>query len=133
MSPNQNLLPDTPTPLSPNQPPPSGRPPVGRRRMVETVAGIGVIAVWIVSGTLLELGFLGVVVLGVLLLAAFQILVRRRSLRTLLVRDTASFAHGWVGRLLVAAVLVAIPPTMVLLSLRGAGTAGTPTTAGKHC
>ena len=120
MSPTQNLLPDTPTPLSSDQPPPSGRPaPVGRRRMVEAVAGIGVIAVWLVSGSLLGLGFLGVVLLGVLLLAAFQILVRRRPLRTLLVRDTASFAHGWAGKLLVAAVLVAIPATMVLLSLSG--------------
>jgi hypothetical protein len=119
MSVTQNVLRNTPEPLSSNQPPPSGRPaPVGRR-MVETVAGIGVIAVWIVSGTLLELGFLGVVLPGVLLLAAFQILVRRRPLRTLLVRDTATFAHRWAGKLLVAAVLVAIPTTTVLLSLSG--------------
>jgi CubicO group peptidase (beta-lactamase class C family) len=120
MSPTQNLLPDTPTPPPSNQPPPSGRPaPVGRRRMVEAVAGIGLVAVWLVSGSLLGLGFLGVVLLGVLLLAAFQTLVRRRPLRTLLVRDTASFAHSWAGKLLVAAVLVAIPATLVLLSLRG--------------
>src|SRR3954451_7237332 len=120
MSPTENLLPDPPKPLPSNQPPPSGRPAsVGRRRMVEAVAGIGVVAVWLLSAFLLGLGFLGVVVLGVLLLAAFQILVRRRPLRTLLVRDTASFARGWVGKLLVAAVLVAMPATMVLLSLSG--------------
>ena len=119
MSPTQNLLPHTPTPS--HQPHPSGRPaPVGRRRMVvQAVAGIGVVAVWVVSAYLLGLGFIGVVLLGVLLLAAFQTLVRRRPLRTLLVRDTASFAPGWVGKLLVAAVLVAIPATMVLLSLSG--------------
>src|SRR3954471_16726396 len=91
MSPVQNLRPDTPAPLPSIQPPPSGRPaPVGRRRMVEAIAGIAVIAAWLVSGSLLRLGFLDVVLLGVLLRAAFQTLVRRRPLRTLLVRDTAS-------------------------------------------
>src|SRR3954454_13544802 len=97
MSPTQNLLPDTPTPPPSNQPPPSGRPaPVGRRRMVEAVAGIGLVAVWLVSGSLLGLGFLGVVLLGVLLLAAFQTLVRRRPLRTLLdelVTHTSGYAE----------------------------------------
>src|SRR4051794_24079135 len=95
MSVTQNVLRNTPEPLSSNQPPPSG-PPVGRRRMVEAVAGIGVIAVWIVSGFLLERGFLGVVLLGVLLLAAFQTLVRRRPLRTLLdelVTHTSGYAE----------------------------------------
>ena len=126
MAPTQNLLPDTPTPLSSNQPPSSGRPASGgRRRIVEVVGGIGVVAVWLVFGYLLGLGFLGLVLLGVPLLAAFQTLVRRRPLRTLLVRDTASFARGWAGKLLVAAVLVAIPSTMVLLSLSGPRTAGT--------
>lgn len=120
MSVTQNVLPNTPEPLSSNQPPPSGRLiPVGRRRMVQAVVGIGVVAVWLVSAFLLGLGLLGVVVLGVLLLAAFQIVVRRRPLRTLPVRDTASFAHGWAGKLLVASVLVAIPTTMALLSLAG--------------
>ena len=40
-------------------------------------------------------------------------------MRTLLRRDTASFAHGWAGKLLVAAVLVAVPTTMVLTSVGG--------------
>jgi CubicO group peptidase (beta-lactamase class C family) len=116
----QNLLPDTPTPPPSNQPLPSSRPAsVGRRRIVEAAAGIGVVAAWLVSGYLLGLGFLGLVLLAVPLLAAFHILVRRRPLRTLLVRDTASFARGWAGKLLVAAVLVAMPATMVLLSLSG--------------
>ena len=87
--------------------------------MVEVVAGIGFVATWLVLGFLLGLGFVGVVLLGVLLLAAFQTLVRRRPLRALLARDTASFAHGWAGKVLVAAVLIAIPATMVLLSLSG--------------
>ncbi|MEV6494628.1 serine hydrolase domain-containing protein, partial [Actinoplanes sp. NPDC051633] len=120
MSSTQNLLPDTPTPAPSNQPLPSVRPAsVGRRRIVEAAAGIGVVAAWFVSGYLLGLGFLDLVLLAVPLLAAFHILVRRRPLQTLLVRDTASFAHGWAGKLLVAAVLIAIPATMVLLSLSG--------------
>ena len=72
-----------------------------------------------VSGPLLGLGFVEVLLLGVLLLAAFQTLVRRRPLRSLLVRDTASFARGWVGKVLVAVVLVAIPAAMVRHSVAG--------------
>lgn len=120
MSPSQNLLSSTTTPLSSNQPPPSGRPAAGGRpRMVEVVAGVGFVATWLVLGFLLGLGFVGVVLLGVLLLAAFQALVRRRPLRVLLAPDTAGFAHGWAGKVLVAAVLLVIPATMVLLSLVG--------------
>jgi CubicO group peptidase (beta-lactamase class C family) len=40
-------------------------------------------------------------------------------LRLLLARDSASFAHGWAGKVLVAAVLIVIPVTMVLLSHSG--------------
>lgn len=120
MSPTQSLLPDTPPPLSSHQPRPSGRlAAASHRRTVKVVAGIGPVAIWAVSGSLLGLSFVGVVLLGVLLLAAFQTLVRRRPLRSLLVRDTASFAHAWAGKLVVAAALVAIPATMVLLSLTG--------------
>ena len=119
MSLSQNVLPGTTTPLSSGQPSPSGRPASGRRRMVEVVAGVGFIASWLVLGLLSWLGFLGLVLLGVLLLAAFQTPVRRRPLRTLLARDTASFAHGWAGKLLVASVLIALPATMVLLSVSG--------------
>ena len=82
-------------------------------------AGIGLLALWAVSGFLFELAFVEVVLLGALLLAAFQTLVRRRPLRTLLVRDTASFARHWWGKLLVAAVLVALPAAMVVTSLGG--------------
>ena len=120
MSPSQNLLSSTTTPLLSNQPPPSGRPAAGGRpRMVEVVAGIGFVATWLVLGFLLGLGFVGAVLLGVLLLAAFQALVRRRPMRALLAPDTAGFAHGWAGKVLVAAVLLSIPATMVLRSLAG--------------
>jgi len=70
MTQTQNLLPDTPAPLSSNP-----RPPPGRR--------------------LLEL------------------------VRRLLVRDSDSFARGWAGKVLVAAVLIGIPVAMVLFSLAG--------------
>jgi hypothetical protein len=54
---------------------------------MEVTAGVCLLAVWVVSGSLLGLDFVVVLLLGVLLLAAFQTLVRRRPLRTLLVRD----------------------------------------------
>ena len=120
MSPTPNLLLDTPTHPSHTQPPPSGRRAVGRRhRVLQAVAAMALVTSWLLSGPLLGLGFVGVLVLGVPLLAAFQTLVLRRSFRSLLVRDTASFAHGWRGKLLVAAVLIAIPAAMVLLSVTG--------------
>ena len=52
-------------------------------------------------------------------LAAFQTLVRRRPLRTLLARDSVTFASRWPGKLLVAMVLVLIPATLVALSVIG--------------
>ena len=83
------------------------------------VIGIGLVVLWAVSSLLLEPGWVGVVLLGALLLAAFHTLVQRRPWRALLLRDTASFARGWAGKLLVAAVLVAVPVAMVLTSLGG--------------
>ena len=119
MSATLNQLPDTPTSPSSDQPPPSGRATPGDRRRVEVVIGIGLVVLWAVSSLLLELGWVGVVLLGALLLAAFHTLVQRRPWRVLLLRDTASFAHGWAGKLLVAAVLVAVPVAMVLTSVGG--------------
>ena len=134
MSPTQNLLLDTPTHalVRPATRRPVAAAPGGRHRMAGGRRGRpgGRLAV---SGFLLGLGFVGVVLLGVLLLAAFQTLVRRRPLRSLLARDTAWFAHGWAGKVLVAAVLLAIPAAMVLSRWPAAGTAGTPTTAGRRC
>jgi hypothetical protein len=97
MSPTQNLTHDTTTPRSGDHPPRSDPPAPGRRRLIEVVAGIGLITGWAVSGFLFKLAFVEVVLRGVLLLAAVQTLVRRRPVRTLLVRDTASFAHHWWG------------------------------------
>ena len=95
MSPIQNLHPrhDHTAPVHhPTLRSPRPRPPHAHGG--GAVAGIGLVALWLVSGFLFELGSFVVVLLGVLLLAAFQTLVRRRPLRTLLVRDTASFARA---------------------------------------
>ena len=79
MSATLNQLPDTATsPSSPDQPSPSGRATPRDRRRREVVVGIGLVVLWAVSGLLLELGLVGVVLLGALLLAAFHTLVQRR-------------------------------------------------------
>ena len=120
MSPTLNTLPVTPPSPASDQPPSSGRAaPSVRRRRVEVVIGIGLVVLWAVSSLLLEPGWVGVVLLGALLLAAFHTLVRRQPWRGLLLRDTASFAHGWAGKLLVAVVLATIPVAMVLVSAGG--------------
>jgi CubicO group peptidase (beta-lactamase class C family) len=82
-------------------------------------AGIGLVVVWLALGALLELGFVGHLLTGLLMVAVFQGLVLRRSLRTLLARDSATIAHRWPGKVLVTAVLVVIPTSMVLLSVVG--------------
>ena len=43
------------------------------------------------------------------------------AVRRLLLRDSDSFARGWAGKVLVAAVLIGIPAIMVLFSLTGGG------------
>jgi hypothetical protein len=133
MSATLNQLPDTTTSPSPDQLPPSGRARPGDRRRLEVAIGIGLVVLWAVSSLLLEPGWVGAVLLGALLLTAFHILVQRRPWRVLLLRDTASFAGGWAGKLLVAAVLVAVPVAMVMVSVGGGAMAGTRTTAGRRC
>ena len=119
MSLTRNLAHDMTTRRSPNQPPRSGRSAAGGRRLVEVAAGIGLVAVWLVLGSLSGWGPVGFLLPGVLLLAAFHNLVRRRSPRTLLACDSVSFARRWPGKVLVAVTLVAIPAAMVLLSVSG--------------
>ena len=120
MSPTENLLLPTPTHLSSAQLPPPGPLVSGRRhRILVGVTAMALVAAWLVSGPLLGLGFAGVLLLGVLLLAAFQTLVRRRPWRALLVRDADSLAHSWVGKVVVAVVLVLVPAAMVLSSVVG--------------
>ncbi len=77
------------------------------------------VAVWLVAGFGLALGLVHFLLLGILITAAFRTLVRRRPLRTLLDRDTATFAKRWPGKVLVAAVLVLIPASMVAGSVSG--------------
>ncbi len=123
MSITQNAFPDTHTRPSADRPPPSAPPARDgrsrRRNMLEVVAAIGLVATWLALVILLEVGFIGAAMVGVLVPAAFATLVRRQPLRTLLVRDTASFARGWPGTVLVAAVLIALPVAMVLSSVAG--------------
>ena len=116
MSPTQNLVAETTRTAEPDQPPLPGR---DHRDLLTVVAGIGLVVVWFVLGSLLELGFVGRLLLAAPVLAAFQTLVRRRPLRTLLARDSVTFASRWPGKLLVAMVLVLIPATLVALSVIG--------------
>ena len=120
MTPTQNLVAEnhaeTARTAEPDQP---SLPERRRRRLVTVGAGIGLVVVWLVLGALLELGFVGHLLTGVLMVAVFQSLVRRRPLRTLLARDSATFARRWPGKVLVAVVLVAIPTWMVGLSVVG--------------
>ena len=116
MPPTQNLLAETSRAAEPDQPPLPGRE---HRRLVTVVAGVGLVALWFVLGDLLELGFVGHLLLAAPALAAFHTLVRRRPLRRLLARDSVTFARRWPGKLLVAVVLVLIPATLVTLSLIG--------------
>ncbi len=105
MSTTQNLLHDTPSP-APDRQPPSRRVPT-RRAAGWRCVGLGLVALWAVFSFVL---------LGALLPAHRG---PAPPLRALLLRDTASFARGRAGKLLVAAVLVAIPVTMVLTSVGG--------------
>jgi CubicO group peptidase (beta-lactamase class C family) len=65
------------------------------------------------------MGLVQFLVLGTVMAATFQTLVRRRPLRTLVDRDRATFAKRWPGKCLVAAVLVFIPASMVAVSVSG--------------
>src|SRR3954447_1998016 len=101
-------------------PPAPGQRAFNRRRHVaKVVAGVSLVAVWLVLGFILALGLVHFLLLGILMTAAFQTLVWRRPLRTLMERDTATFAKRWPGKSLVAAVLVFIPASMVSLSVSG--------------
>ena len=120
MTPSPNLLAQTHTESTrTTEADRPSRPGRRRRRLVTVCAGIGLVVVWLTFGALLELGFVGHLLTGVLTVALFHSVVRRRPLRTLLARDSATFARGWPGKVLVAAILVTIPTSMVLLSVVG--------------
>ena len=121
MSPTQNLVLDAPPHLASDQPPSSGgqtrRPPPpnpagGRRNRPWWLPGCcpAPCSAW---------GLWAHCCWGCCCSAAFQILVLRRPLRSLLARDTAGFARGWVGKVSVAVILIAIPAAMVLSSVAG--------------
>lgn len=75
------------------------------RRLLE---GFGFVAVWVTLGYLLPLNDETYLLLGIPLTISFQLLVRRRPLRELWVRDATRFTLDKRG-LVLAAVLVAAP------------------------
>jgi hypothetical protein len=76
-----------------------------RRRTVEAVAFVGV---WVVAGYLLHLSSDAYLLLGIPLTIGFQLLVRRRPLRELFVRNTTQFSLGKRG-LAMATGLALVP------------------------
>jgi len=84
------------------------------RRYVECAAFVGV---WIACGWALPVNPNEYLLLGVPLLAAFQLVVRRRPLRELWVRDASAFALRWPAPVL-AAALAGLPAYELGSSLR---------------
>jgi membrane protease YdiL (CAAX protease family) len=66
------------------------------------------VSLWIAIGLALDLETNAYLLLGVPFTLLFQLLVRRKSVRSLWVRDAAPFRLGWVGAM-VTAVLVILP------------------------
>jgi CubicO group peptidase (beta-lactamase class C family) len=91
------------------------RPRLSALRRVVEYAVLAV--VWIGVGLILSVGLVPFLLIGAALLVLFQ-LARRKPLRALWARDTDSFARGWAGKSLVAAVLLVIPTVMLLQSVR---------------
>jgi membrane protease YdiL (CAAX protease family) len=86
-------------------------PGTGRaRRAVEVVLFV---AVWMALGWLLPVDGNGYLLLGVPLTLAFQLLVRRRPVRELWVRDGDRFALDRAG-VLIAVALVVVPVVMLV-------------------
>ena len=93
-------------------PAPDARP----RRLLE---GFGFVAVWVALGYLFPLNDETYLLMGIPLTVGFQILVRRRPLRELWVREASHFSLDKCG-LLMAAVLVATPAYYGARALPGA-------------
>jgi membrane protease YdiL (CAAX protease family) len=90
---------------------PVSAPVVGRtRRSIEVVVFV---AVWMALGRLLPIDANGYLLLGIPLTLAFQLLVRRRPVRELWVRDGDRFALDRAGVLI--AVLLVVVPAVVLV------------------
>ncbi len=91
------------THLEPTIDPATGR--AGRlRRWLE---GLGFVAVWMALGWLLPLDANGYLLIGIPLTVAFQLIVRRRPLRELWVRDGPRFSLDRIGVLLAVLLMVA--------------------------
>jgi CubicO group peptidase (beta-lactamase class C family) len=88
-----------------------------RRGVIELAITFALFVVWAGLAAELDIGLIGML-LSALLIVVLPMVVRRRPLRQLWARDTATFAHGWAGKLLVGAILFVVPTAMLLQSLR---------------
>ena len=90
----------------------------GRAQRILEIGAVAAFALsWIVLNSLLGPGLAAVPPLGVCLLLLFQVGIRRRPLRAALNLRTGSFARRRSVRVLTAAVLVAVPVAMVVVSV----------------
>jgi membrane protease YdiL (CAAX protease family) len=91
-----------------------------RPRMRRCAAATLIVAVWMALGWLLGADANTYLIMGVPLMVAFQLGVRRRPLHTLWVRNASHFQLGRIGS--AAAVALAAAPAWVLARMIGAGT-----------
>lgn len=80
--------------------------PGAQRRVIEATAFV---ALWVAAGYLLPISSDAYLLLGIPLTVAFQLVIRRRPLRELFVRSSATFS--WDRRALTTALVLAIVPT----------------------
>ena len=88
----------------------SGQRPDTSRRSQRLSEAVGFVAIWVAAGYLLRLNSNGYLLLGIPLVAAFQLLVRRRPLRELFASGTTRFALDRKG--LAMATVLAITPAV---------------------
>jgi CubicO group peptidase (beta-lactamase class C family) len=86
------------------------------QRLLEIGVVVALTVAWVAVGSVLGAGFSALLPPAVAVVLLVHLAVRRRKLRTAFGRDSASFARRWPGKVLVAAVLLAIPAAMTLLS-----------------
>ena len=89
-------------------PHPADRPTPDKSSHRRTVQAVAFVTVWMMAGYLLHLSSDAYLLLGIPLTIGFQVLVRRRPLRELFVRNAAHFSLGKRG-LAMAAGLALVP------------------------
>jgi membrane protease YdiL (CAAX protease family) len=86
------------------------------RRYVEALAFV---TIWMAIGWIFRLGVNAYLLLGVPLVALFQLFIRRQPLATLWARDATSFRLGWVGIGLAVLLILAPGYNLVVVALPG--------------